>query len=120
MTVILVKPKDLPTGLQDFAPGIVQKDAIASPNTEKMAVSYYEVEPGAPEMNIEMPFEEIDIVIEGSATLSDETGRTYILEKGDVFSITKGTRISFSSKAGFKGIAIIHPCNWKELMPKEE
>jgi len=76
MAVTLVKLKDLPTGLQDFSPGIVQKDAIASPKTEKMAVSYYEVEPGAPEMNAEMTFEEIGIVIEGSATLSDETGRT--------------------------------------------
>jgi len=118
MAVTLVKLKDLPTGLQDFSPGIVQKDAIASPNTEKMAVSYYEVEPGA-EMNVEMTFEEIGIAIEGSATLSDETGRMCILEKGDVFSITKGTRISFRSEAGFKGIAIM-PCNWREIPPKEE
>ncbi len=118
MAVTLVKPKDLPTGLQDFAPGIVQADAIASPNTEKMAVSYYEVKPGAPAMNIEMPFEEIDIVLDGSATLSDDTGKTYTLKKGDVFSITKGTPISFKSETGFKAIAIIHPVNWKELMPQ--
>ena len=52
-------------------------------------------------------------------TLSDDTGRTYTLEKGDVFSITKGTPISFKSETGFKGIAIIYPVNWKELMPQE-
>lgn len=116
MAVTLVKFKDLATGLQDFSPGIVQSDPIASPNSEMMAVSYYEVEPGG-EMIAEMTFEEIGIVIEGSATLSDETGRMCMLEKGDVFSITKGTRISFRSETGFKGLAIM-PCNWKEIPPK--
>jgi ethanolamine utilization protein EutQ len=116
MPVYLIKSKELPTQLTDFAPGIVQRDAITHPNSEKMTLSYYEVSPGAPEMNMEMPFEEIDYVIEGSATISDETGNTYTLEKGDVFSIPKGTRFSFSSEKGFKAFAIIYPINWKELM----
>jgi ethanolamine utilization protein EutQ (cupin superfamily) len=117
MAVTLVKSNELANQLTKFAPGIDQKDAITTPDTEKMAVSYYEVHPGAPELKMEMPFEEIDYVIEGSATLSDETGRMYTLAKGDIFSIPKGSKISFYSEKGFKGVAIIHPCNWKELIP---
>jgi ethanolamine utilization protein EutQ (cupin superfamily) len=117
MPVTLVKSDELASDLGDFAPGIVQKDAIVSPNSEKMAVSYYEVQPGAPELEMDMPFEEVDYVIDGSATIIDESGRTYILEKGDIFCITEGSRISFSSEKGFKAFAIIYPCNWKELLP---
>jgi ethanolamine utilization protein EutQ (cupin superfamily) len=118
MPVTLVKSNELADQLTDFAPGIVQKDAITTPNSEKMAVSYYEVHPGAPALNMVMPFEEIDYVMEGSATISDETGKTYTLGKGDIFCIPKGAKISFYSEKGFKGFAIIHPCNWKDLIPK--
>ena len=119
MPVTLAKHNDLSKDTQEFAPGIVQKDAITTPDTEKMAVSYYEMEPGAPEFNAEMPFEEIDYVVDGSATITDETGKTYKVEKGDFFSITKGSKISFSTEEGFKGVAIIHPCNWKEILANQ-
>ena len=118
MPVTLVKSKELVTPLEDFAPGIGQKESITSPISENLSIGYYKVEPGTPELTIEMPFEEVDYVLEGTATISDETGNKYTAKKGDLVYIGKGSKltINYSADVGFEGVYVISPHNWRELL----
>ena len=118
MSVTLVKSKELVSPLEDFSPGVVQKESITFPKSENLSIGYYKVSPGTPELKMEMPFEEVNYIIEGSATISDETGSKYTAEKGDVIYYYKGSKISISSEMGFEGIYIIYPYNWRELLQK--
>ena len=118
MPVTLVTSKELVRPLEDFSPGIAQKESITYPKSENMSIGYYKVDPGAPEFTTEMPFEEVDYIIDGTATISDETGNKYTAKKGDVIFISKGSKISisYSDEVGFEGFYVISPHNWRELI----
>ena len=120
MPVTLVKSKELVSPLEDFAPGIVQKESITFPKSENLSIGYYKVEPGTPELKMEMPFEEVDYIIEGTATITDETGNKCTAGKGDVIYLSKGSKISISYRedVGFEGFYVISPYNWRELLQK--
>jgi ethanolamine utilization protein EutQ (cupin superfamily) len=122
MPVTLVKGKELVTPKEDFAPGIVQKEWITFPTSENLSIGYYKALPGTPDLKVDMPFEEVDYVIKGTATFSDETGNKYTVKKGDVIYISKGSKItiSHSRKVGFEGLYVITPYNWRELMKRKE
>jgi len=122
MPVTLVKSKELVSPLGDFSPGIVQKEAITFPKTENMSIGYYKVSPGTPELKMDMPFEEVDYIIEGSATITDETGNKYTVEKGDVIYLSKGSKLSISYREdeGFEGFYVISPYNWRELIKSKQ
>ncbi len=104
--------------MEDFAPGIGLKESIAHPTTDNLAIGYYKVEAGTPDFKMEMPFEEVDYIIEGTATITDETGKTYTAKKGDLIYMNKGAKvtISYSNEVGFAGVYVITPHNWRELI----
>jgi ethanolamine utilization protein EutQ (cupin superfamily) len=118
MPVTYVNCQELVSPLEDFAPGIFQKESITYPKSENVSIGYYKVDPGTPELTMEMPFEEVDYIIDGTATISDETGNTYTAKKGDVIFMSKGSKItiSYSDQVGFEGFYVISPYNWRELL----
>lgn len=118
MPVTFVTSKELKMPVEDFAPGIVQKESITHPVSEQLSIGYYKVEPGTTEMTIEMPFEEVNYVIAGTASISDETGKKHTMKKGDVIFMSKGSKvtISYDDKVGLEGFYVISPYNWRELM----
>jgi len=122
MPVTLVTSKELVSPLEDFSPGIGQKESITFPKSENLSIGYYKVEPGTADFIVEMPFEEVDYIIGGTATISDETGNTYTAKKGDVIYISKGSKItvSYRKDVGFEGFYVIYPHNWRELIKSKE
>ena len=119
MPAIVVKSKDLVSPLENLFPGIAHNESLTFPKTDNLSIGYFKADPGT-ELQIEIPFEEVDIIIEGSLTISDETGSTYTAEKGDVLYISKGSHYSATTKTGFGGIYIIHPHNWRELLQTQK
>ena len=119
MSVIVVKRKVMNSDLEVYSPGIVHKEAITFPESENISIGYYKVTPGTP-YNMDMHFEEVDYVIEGSAIISDETGSKYPVEKGDIFYLRKGSKISITSEEGYKGVYVISPHNWQELIENKK
>lgn len=119
MSVIVVKNEKIMSQLGDFSPGVVASEAITVPKSENMCIGYYKMNPGA-ELKIDdpIPFEEFDYMIEGSATISDETGSKYTAEKGDIFCLRKGSKITITTEGGYEGIYIIYPYNWAELVER--
>ena len=122
MPVTLVTSKELVSPLEDFSPVIGQKESITFPKSENLSIGYYKVDPGTADFIVEMPFEEVDYIIGGTATISDETGNTYTVKKGDVIYISKGSKItvSYSDEVGFEGFYVISPYNWRELIKSKE
>jgi ethanolamine utilization protein EutQ (cupin superfamily) len=118
MPATVVKSKDLVSPLESLFPGIVHKESITFPRTDNLSIGYFKVDPGTA-LEIDIPFEEVDFIIEGSLTISDETGNTYTAEKGDILYISKGSQYSASTETGFAGIYIIHPYNWRELLAEK-
>jgi ethanolamine utilization protein EutQ (cupin superfamily) len=118
MPVTFVTSEELKMPAEDFAPGIVQKESITHPISEHLSIGYYKVEPGTAEMTIEMPFEEVNYVTEGTASITDEAGNTRTMKKGDVIFMSKGSKvtISYDDKVGLEGFYVISPYNWRELM----
>ena len=119
MPATVVKRKDLVSPLENLFPGITHNESLTFPKTGNLSIGYFQAEPGT-KLEIDIPFEEVDIIIEGSLTITDETGSTYTVEKGDVLYISKGSHYSATTKTGFGGIYIIHPYNWRELLPKQK
>ena len=119
MSVIVVKSKVINSDLAAYSPGIIHKQAIKIPESENLSIGYYKVTPGTP-YNMDMHFEEVDYVIEGSAIISDETGIKYTVEKGDIFYLRKGSKISITSEVGYKGVYVISPHNWQELIENKK
>ncbi len=119
MPAIVVKSNELVSPLENLFTGIAHKESITFPKTGNLSIGYFKMEPGT-ELQIEIPFEEVDIIIEGSLTISDEAGSTFVVEKGDILYISKGSQYSASTKTGFEGIYIIHPYNWRELLQKQK
>ena len=119
MPVTFVASKELAMPGEDFSPGIVQKESITHPISENLSIGYYKVEPGTAEMTVEIPFEEVNYIIEGTASITDETGNKYRMKKGDVIFMSKGSKvtISYDHKVGLEGFYVISPYNWRELMP---
>jgi len=122
MPVTLVTSNELVSPLEDFSPGIVQKESITHPTSENLSIGYYKVNPGTAELKMELPFEEVDYIIGGTATITDDTGKKYIAKKGDVLYISKGSKITinYSDKVGFEGFYVISPYNWRELIQGKE
>jgi len=122
MPVTLVTSKELVNPLEDFSPGIGQKESITFPRSKNLSIGYYKVDPGTADFIVEMPFEEVDYIIGGTATISDETGNKYTAKKGDVVYISKGSKItvSYSDKVGFEGFYVISPYNWRELIKSKK
>ncbi|MCK5009754.1 MAG: DUF861 domain-containing protein [Deltaproteobacteria bacterium] len=118
MSVIVVKRKVMNSDLEVYSPGIVHKEAITFPESENLSIGYYKVTPGTP-FNMNMHFEEVDYVIEGSAIISDETGSKYTVEKGDIFYLRKGSKISIVSEEGFRGMYIFS-YNWQQLIEDQK
>ena len=119
MSVIVVKSKVINSDLEVYSPGIVHKQAITFPESENLSIGYYKVTPGTP-YNMDMHFEEVDYVIEGSAIISDETGNKYPVEKGDIFYLRKGSKISITSEEGYRGMYVIFPYNWQQLIEDQK
>ena len=118
MPVTCVPGKELATPAEDFSPGIVQKESITHPVSENLSIGYYKVEPGKAEMTIEMPFEEVNYITAGTASITDEAGNRHTMKKGDVIFISKGSKvtISYDDGVGLEGFYVISPYNWRELM----
>lgn len=118
MPAIVVKRKELADSLENLFPGIAHKESITFPRTGNLSIGYFRADPGT-ELEITIPFEEVDVIIEGTLTISDETGSTFRAGKGDVLYISEGSHYSASTTTGFAGIYIIHPYNWRELLQKQ-
>jgi len=120
MPVTLIKSKELVSPLEDFSPGVFQKESITRPTSENMSIGYFKVDPGTPDLTMELPFEEVDYIIEGRAIITDEKANKHTAQKGDVIYISKGSKItiSHSDKVGFEGLYVISPYNWRKLLQK--
>jgi ethanolamine utilization protein EutQ (cupin superfamily) len=118
MPVTFVTSEELKEPAEDFAPGIVQKESITHPVSEHLSIGYYKVEPGTDAMAVEMPFEEVNYITAGTASISDEAGNKFTIKKGDVIFMSKGSKvtISYDDKVGLEGFYVISPYNWRELM----
>lgn len=64
---------------------------------------------GSGKFDLDFTFDATGLILEGKLELTDrETKQTKVLQKGDMFHITKGSRITYNSR-GFKEFYIDHP-----------
>ncbi|WP_407311402.1 cupin domain-containing protein [Desulfosporosinus sp. SB140] len=63
----------------------------------------------------ELSYEEIDIVLEGSLSISIN-GETYHAHQGDVLFVPKGSKVTWSSSEYVKLFYVTYPANWADLM----
>ncbi|MDQ7095090.1 cupin domain-containing protein [Desulfosporosinus sp. PR] len=66
----------------------------------------------------ELCYEEIDIVLEGSLTVTINN-KTYEACQGDVLFVPKGSKVTWSSSGYVKLFYVTYPANWSELKAQE-
>ncbi|MEG6510313.1 cupin domain-containing protein [Desulforamulus ruminis] len=66
----------------------------------------------------ELCYEEIDIVLEGSLSITIN-GETYQAHQGDVLFVPKGSKVTWSSPEYVKLFYVTYPANWADLMAQQ-
>jgi ethanolamine utilization protein EutQ (cupin superfamily) len=95
----------LPQAQQTYKPPLIANEnaylgdvATSQENdpTSPVTCGFYRLEKGTP-LVYEYTYHEMKIILEGSFTISDETGKKVHARKGDVFHFPKGSKITFET-----------------------
>ncbi|TGE33432.1 cupin domain-containing protein [Desulfosporosinus sp. Sb-LF] len=89
---------------------------VVSKDDSQMSAGFLTIEQSSFEW--ELCYEEIDIVLEGSLsiTINDET---YHAHQGDVLFVPKGSKVTWSSSDYVKLFYVTYPANWADLMAQQ-
>lgn len=86
---------------------------VVSKDDSKMSAGFLTIEKSSFEW--ELCYEEIDIVLEGSLSITIN-GETYEACQGDVLFVPKGSKVTWSSSGYVKLFYVTYPANWADLM----
>lgn len=86
---------------------------VVSKDDSKMSAGFLTIEKSSFEW--ELCYEEIDIVLEGSLSITMD-GETYEACQGDVLFVPKGSKVTWSSSGYVKLFYVTYPANWADLM----
>ena len=82
---------------------------VVSKNDSKMSAGFLTIEKSS--FAWELGYEEIDIVLEGSLTITINN-QTYEACQGDVLFVPKGSKVTWSSSGYVKLFYVTYPANW--------
>ena len=86
---------------------------VISKDDSQMSAGFLTIEKSSFEW--ELCYEEIDIVLEGSLSITIN-GETYEACQGDVLFVPKGSKVTWSSSGYVKLFYATYPANWADLM----
>ncbi|WP_094606993.1 Ethanolamine utilization protein EutQ [Sporomusa silvacetica DSM 10669] len=86
---------------------------VVSKEESQMSSGFLTIEKSSFEW--ELCYEEIDIVLEGSLSITIN-GETYHAHQGDVLFVPKGSKVIWSSSEYVKLFYVTYPANWPDLM----
>ena len=84
---------------------------VVSKDSSKMSAGFLTIEKSS--FDWELTYEEIDIVLEGSLTITIN-GETYHAHQGDVLFVPKGSKVTWSSPDYVKLFYVTYPANWAD------
>jgi ethanolamine utilization protein EutQ len=87
---------------------------VISKTESQMSAGFLTIEQSS--FDWELSYEEIDIVLEGSLSVTIN-GETHHATQGDVLFVPKGSMVTWSSSGYVKLFYVTYPANWAELMP---
>lgn len=86
---------------------------VISKDDSEMSAGFLTIEKSS--FDWELCYEEIDIILEGSLSVTIN-GETYYACQGDVLFVPKGAKVTWSSSGYVKLFYVTYPANWPELM----
>ncbi|MGC7870691.1 cupin domain-containing protein [Desulfosporosinus sp. SYSU MS00001] len=86
---------------------------VISQHDSQMSAGFLTIEKSS--FDWELCYEEIDIILEGSLSLTINN-KTYEACQGDVLFIPKGSKVTWSSTGYVKLFYVTYPANWPDLM----
>lgn len=86
---------------------------VVSKNDSQMSAGFLTIEKSS--FDWELGYEEIDIILEGSLTITINN-QTYEACQGDVLFVPKGSKVTWSSTGYVKVFYVTYPANWPELI----
>ncbi|MEW6696611.1 MAG: cupin domain-containing protein [Bacillota bacterium] len=89
---------------------------VINKNDSQMSAGFLTIEKSSFEW--ELCYEEIDIVLEGSLSVTIN-GETYTACQGDVLFLPKGSKVTWSSSEYAKLFYVTYPANWADLMAQQ-
>jgi len=89
---------------------------VVSKDESQMSSGFLTIEKSSFEW--ELCYEEIDIVLEGSLSITIN-GETYHAHQGDVLFVPKGSKVIWSSSEYVKLFYVTYPADWADLMAQQ-
>lgn len=89
---------------------------VVCKDESKMSAGFLTIEKSS--FDWELCYEEIDIILEGSLSISIN-GETYEACQGDVLFVPKGSKVTWSSSGYVKLFYVTYPANWPDLMAQQ-
>jgi ethanolamine utilization protein EutQ len=86
---------------------------VVSKDESQMSAGFLTIERSS--FDWELCYEEIDIILEGSLSISIN-GKTYEASQGDVLFVPKGSKVTWTSSGYVKLFYVTYPANWPDLM----
>lgn len=86
---------------------------VISKTESQMSAGFLTIEQSS--FDWELSYEEIDIVLEGSLSVTIN-GETHHATQGDILFVPKGSTVTWSSTGYVKLFYVTYPANWAELM----
>ncbi|AQS57694.1 cupin domain-containing protein [Desulforamulus ferrireducens] len=91
---------------------VAYREVISKDNSQ-MSAGFLTIEKSS--FDWELCYEEIDIVLEGSLSVTIN-GKTYEASQGDVLFVPKGSKVTWSSSGYVKLFYVTYPANWAEQL----
>jgi ethanolamine utilization protein EutQ len=106
--------------LENFDTGIPSNNVgyreVVSKEESQMSSGFLTLEKSS--FDWELCYEEIDIVLEGSLSITIN-GETYQAYQGDVLFVPKGSKVTWSAAEYVKLFYVTYPANWADLMAEK-
>lgn len=105
--------EDFDTG--DPSTNVAYREVVSKDDSE-MSAGFLTIEKSS--FDWELCYEEIDIVLEGSLSITIN-GETYYACQGDVLFVPKGAKVTWGSSGYVKLFYVTYPANWPELIAQQ-
>ncbi|MDO0822158.1 cupin domain-containing protein [Desulfosporosinus nitroreducens] len=99
----------------DSSTDVAYREVISKEDSQ-MSAGFLTIEKSSFEW--ELCYEEIDIVLEGSLTITIN-GETYQANQGDVLFVPNGSKVTWGSSDYVKLFYVTYPANWPDLMAQQ-
>jgi len=99
----------------DSSTDVAYREVISKEDSQ-MSAGFLTIEKSS--FDWELCYEEIDIVLEGSLTITIN-GETYHAHQGDVLFVPNGSKVTWGSSDYVKLFYVTYPANWPDLMAQQ-